>query len=186
MWLPDILLCMALDHGALFEELFHKYAAQLAAFAFRMVRSRDVAEEIVQSVFLTLWEQRATISHHNNMRAYLYTSVRRRALDVMKHDAIAAKYTAKYTAESVNKVTDSPERVVEHEEMVNALEHAIAELPERARQIALLRWYDNLSYDEIAGVMEIAPKTVENQLRIAKAAIKEKLGVFDSSIVSES
>lgn len=170
-----------------FKELFQKHAPELAAFAFRMVHSREVAEEIVQSVFLSLWEQRRHLTQRDNSRAYLYTSVRRRALDVIKHESLAAKHHS-----AIGTAVDSdssalpghsapartPDEQLEHEEMVQALEAAIAELPERARQVALLRWHDGMSYDEIARVMEIAPKTVENQLRIAKGALREKLERF--------
>ena len=78
-----------------FEALFHAYHAPLCAFANRLVGVRDLAEEIVQEVFLYIWERRETWDVRSSVKSYLFTAVRNAAMSYLRHERVVRQRTAK-------------------------------------------------------------------------------------------
>jgi len=167
-----------------FHQLFVRYAGSLCEVAVSYVHVRDVAQELVQDVFCRVWEQRNRLAIPDNVRAYLYATIRHRALDYLRHQRV------------VQQVTDAPfepgeypglgeqapsvdDRIVDQERH-ELLLRAIAELPERQRRVFELRWYHHLSYAEIAAVLEISVKGVESLRARAIESLQKKLrGVLE-------
>jgi RNA polymerase sigma-70 factor (ECF subfamily) len=154
---------------AAFESVFHAYTRQLCAFAFRYVGSREAAAELVQDVFLWIWQQRDRWEVHGAVRSYLYRAVRNRALDFLKHEGVERRWAQEVEAGTrdgmaVGQGPTPPDRALDIKMLAAALEGALADVPERRREIFLLRWKHGMSYAEIGVQLGISPKTVENQL----------------------
>ena len=81
---PDIVDQLALDNKEVFEYLFRNYYTQLCRFSMKYVREKEATEEIVQDIFLYLWEKRHSLNIHQSLKAYLYTAVRNRSLNYIK------------------------------------------------------------------------------------------------------
>lgn len=163
---------------AQFEELFHAHYTALCAFAYRFTRSSSAAEEIVQAVFVDLWERRARLAVHTSLRAYLYAATRNRALDARKHEQVEARWAEQSWAEddfSLQPDGDA-QLMMEAEEASAALHAAIDKLPERARLIVTLRWQRGLKPPEIAEALGISVKGVEIQITRALRALRVHLG----------
>jgi len=163
-----------------FEAVFHAYTRQLCAFAFRYVGSRETAAELVQDVFLWIWHHRTQWELRGTLRSYLYRAVRNRVFDVLKHEAIARRWMTEAEAElrampPAGRGPPPPDRVLETNGAAAALDRALARVPERRRQIFLLRWQHGLSYAEIGAQLGITPKTVENQLARVLHFLREHL-----------
>ncbi len=156
-----------------FARLFDTFASDLCAFAFRLVRDPSAAEEVVQEVFVHIWINRISWVPQS-VKSYLYSSVRNRSLDVLKHERIVREEEAQvraalYPAEA----TEADDYV--YQEFVIAVEKAVSELPEGCRTVFSLSRSNHLSYKEIAGVLGISVKTVESQMHRAFVLLQKKL-----------
>jgi len=155
------------------ESLFHAHYDGLCRFVLAYVREPDVAEELVQDLFVRLWRDRERLQVRGSVRAYLYAAARNAASNHMRHQRMKAFLSRQWLAAPGDAPVAAPPRTPEEElisgEVGKAVRAAIEALPERARLTATLRWQHQLSYAEIAEVMGITVKGVENQLgRIAR------------------
>jgi RNA polymerase sigma-70 factor (ECF subfamily) len=158
------------DHAA-FDALFTAYYGQLCSFAYSYVRSREAAEEVVQDVFAAIWARRREWTVAVSPRSYLFGAVRNRA-QRRRAQGRAEQSRWSLLARLQRHATPgdgTPARDVERGEVETLVRRAIAQLPERSRVVAHLRWQQQMSYPEIAAVMGISVKGVENQLgRVTK------------------
>ncbi|MEA2763077.1 MAG: hypothetical protein QOD47_2361 [Gemmatimonadaceae bacterium] len=171
------------DEGA-FEALYLAHHDELWRFAYSYVRSRDVAEELVQDVFLAVWGTRATWEVNTRVRAWLYASVRHLALNHLRHERVVAR-TIGIGTRSLEAGEQSPgsaqidsmtmgeppmdqQLTLEAEELAKAVGRAIASLPERRRIAMTLRWKHDMSSLEIARVLGTTPEAVRTLLTRAR------------------
>jgi RNA polymerase sigma factor, sigma-70 family/RNA polymerase sigma-70 factor, Bacteroides expansion family 1 len=170
------------EEGA-FEAVFRAYAAPLCDFALHFTRSRDIATEVVHDVFLLVWERRERLDVRTNLRAYLYRATRNRALEVNRRDTFFRRWADRTAHEQAYddsaRLAPTPHEQLECDERVAALQQAIDALPERRRMVLLLRWRDGLHNDEVAELMGISVKTVENQITQALRVLRERLFEHD-------
>jgi RNA polymerase sigma-70 factor, ECF subfamily len=168
--------------SAAFEQLFRTYYEQLVSFALRLVGTPDAAEEVVQDVFLFLWEhhERSALTE-TNAAAYLFGAVRKRATSHLRHVQVEQRWRQRVSTgedampAGIVGATDSATRF---NEVVAAARVAIDELQPRMRQAFLLRRQHGLSYVEIAQVMGISIKTVENHIGVALRTLRARLARF--------
>ena len=146
-----------------FDILFRSYYSNLCRFGWRYVKSKAVAEELVQDVFAYIWENRGNWEPLGTVRGYLYKSVKHRAIDYLKHQLVVDQYHDLMKSE-INYVTIEINEEQHDAHLRDAIAKAIENLPERAKMVFKLHRYDGLSYKEIAQVMDISVKTVENQM----------------------
>jgi RNA polymerase sigma-70 factor (ECF subfamily) len=164
------------DPGAL-EELFRAHYAPLRDFAARYLRDDALAEELVQDLFADLWARRHLWQIRDSVRAYLFSAVRNRALNVRKRQAMESDWEADEASADVRALHAAPEpadAALDRAELRRRLDQAIASLPERCRLVMHLRWREQMPYAEIASVMGISVKGVENQLARGLAAIRHR------------
>jgi RNA polymerase sigma-70 factor (ECF subfamily) len=160
-----------------FRALYHDLYQELAAFAWTITHSRDLADDAVQIAMTRLWLARESFTPHSSVRAYLFTAVRRNALDVLRRDRhiAAAEYTAHGAGTSVSAAIPLPDAQLESAEWSRAIAHAVAELPPRAREVFLLSRRFSLSHAEIAAVLGISANTVMNHMARALQGIAAAL-----------
>ena len=172
------------DHQA-FELLFHLYYNRLCVFAEAQVRSSVIAEELVEDVFCWIWEHRSNWGSQvtgSGVKPYLYAAVRNRALRHLARQQVATReyMLAESRADSLGTGAAAPplDEAVETNEFVRAVERAVAELPPRCRQVFALHRQHELSYAEIAHIMGISIRTVENQLAKALKTLRVVLAAW--------
>jgi RNA polymerase sigma-70 factor (ECF subfamily) len=163
------------DEGA-FEEIFRAHYASLCGFARRYVGEDGTAEELVQDVFAAMWAKRAELQITGSVRSYLFGAVRNRALNRRKRESLERDWVEQESAAIVS-FPAAPDTVDESttEDRQRAVDAAIESLPERCRLVMRLRWRDQLSYAEIADVMGISVKGVENQLARGLKSLRDRL-----------
>lgn len=163
-----------LDDIKTFEMLFTQYYQSLVNYSFTLVKNTGEAEDIVQQVYITVWQKRDDIDIHTSPRAFLYKSVYNASLNRIKQNAIRAAYSddVKQTATGID-ATDT----LEAKELNNKIQTAIAQLPEQCGKIFKMSRYGHLKYHEIAAELGISAKTVENQmgkaLKLLRVSLKE-------------
>ena len=160
-----------------FEELYYMYYKQLCQFAFLILHSKELSEEVVLDIFFNLWAKRSNLSGIQNIRAYLYTAVRHQAIDYQRSQQRYPE--SDINAYEIEIVSPEPsvDDIIEYQQFLNLLQRAFDKLPERCRMITRMHFNDHLKYKEIAEILDISRKTVEAQITIAIRKIKE---IFDT------
>ncbi|MCA0396133.1 MAG: RNA polymerase sigma-70 factor [Bacteroidetes bacterium] len=165
------------DVGLLdFEGLFRTYYKPLHAYALSILKEMDQAEEIVQQVFVHLWEKQDQLGINQSATAYLYRAVHNRCLNQLKHE----KVKAAYQQYSKLRPVDYPSAAsrIQLSELQAKLDEALSALPEQCRTIFQLSRFEALRYQEIADRLSISVKTVENQMGKALRLLREKLADY--------
>ena len=157
-----------------FEKLYKLYYPKMFAFAKNYVPANEDAENIVQDVFLLLWEKREVLDIQISLVSYLFALVKNKSLDYLRHKVIADEYkqelSAKLTAlELLNYSFTSDE------EIEQILMTAINKLPERCRQVFLKSRIEGKKNREIANELNLTVSTVENQMTIALRKLRVEL-----------
>ncbi|MEX0686742.1 MAG: RNA polymerase sigma-70 factor [Balneolales bacterium] len=146
-----------------FKDIYRKYNANLCEFAFWMVNNREDAEDLVHEVFLNIWENRHTWEATDNVRSYLYRSVKNKSLNYLRHQSVVKKWED--MSKSIESASPaSPEDNLLENELKERIHSAINSLPERRRKIFLLNRNHKLRYKDIAELLDISYKTVETQI----------------------
>lgn len=158
-----------------FQELYHKHFNGLANYAYSVLKDKDAAKDVVQDVFLDLWNKRETLSIKTSIEAYLVRAVKFKSIDFIRKDKTKQQYVTKMTPASVPLSEESDDDDEETANRKKQLSYAIAQLPTKCRQVFLLSRLNGYTYKEIAEEMNISPKTVENQISRALKLLRQKL-----------
>lgn len=165
------------DHEA-FERLFRSYYEELCAFVDAQIGDLEGADDIVQDVFLGLWRRRNDLNIHSTVRAYLFGAARNESISHRKRRKVRTEDDEK-TRKRWERVrtwsTTTPEEDLKRDELRRTIQESIAALPERRREVYTLSRQHGLTYDEIAQVMGISPKTVDNQMVEALKFLRKQL-----------
>lgn len=158
-----------------FDTIFRTWYAPLVRVATYLLHDVGIAGEIVQDVLLEVWRRRETLAFEQEPRRYLLRATRNRALNHVRHQVVAARAAARDISEESHAATAPA--MIDAAELEQAITQAVATLPDRCRAVFELSRRHGMSYAQIADALDIAPKTVENQigkalrmLRVALAA----------------
>ncbi|RFS22768.1 RNA polymerase sigma-70 factor [Chitinophaga silvatica] len=161
-----------------FEALFKENHAQCLAFANHYTGDPYISEEIVQQVFLRIWEKRDSITITGPVKAYLFSAIRNAAISQWRKDTVRTEKEQGYQQIKPMAVNADDET----KELERLYRQALERLPERCREVFVLSRQQHLKYAEIAATMNISVKTVENQmgkaLKILHEELKEYLPLF--------
>ena len=165
-----------------YAELFERYKGVLYAHAYRLLENHDETEDIIQDVFLTLWQNRADLKINSSVSSYLYITVRNRIFKLFTRKKVAVRYI-----ESLQKFKDkdrnyTDEKLLERE-LAAIIEREVESLPEKMRKVFLLSRDGAHSYKEIGEQLDISEKTVRNQVYNALQLLKVKIQFFFSFIL---
>jgi RNA polymerase sigma-70 factor, ECF subfamily len=156
---------------AAFEQVFRSYHASLCEVVDAYVHSQDIAEELVQDLFFSLWTNRERWTIRTTLRAYLLAAARNRALHHLRHEAVVRRWTEQSAHDStttgMSQQAPDAQEALELREAALALQRAIAKLPARSRMALVHRWDERMSQAEIAEAMGISVKGVEKLLATA-------------------
>ena len=160
-------------HEEAFKTIFERYYSSLCCFAVQYLKDDSSAEEIVQDVFLKIWEKRNSIRIETSVKNYLFRSVRNTCLNLIQHEKIKNQHVDD-TQKRFKQEID-PDKYYLEIDLVKKIEESIDSLPEKRREIFRLCKEDGLKYKEIADRLNISVKTVEAQMGLALKTLREKL-----------
>ncbi len=159
-----------------FNELFQKYYYRLCLFSKTYVNSTEAARDVVQDVFVNIWLNRENFVIRLSLKSYMFQAVRNQSLNYLKkNEALCGLDEA--TEHLLDKKVDMEMIQPEYcnKKLVIMVWDTVDELPEKRKAVFTLHKKHGLSYMEIAQVMEISTKTVENQMARALKFLREKL-----------
>ncbi len=155
------------DDEAAYRELFDGFYKPLLQFASAFTRSREAAEEAVSDVFISIWERRRQLDDIENLKVYLYVSTRNAALKYLLKQQKQSSVALDDLVMEPESPSPDPEQVLLTAEMAAQVQQAIQQLPPRCKLIFKLIREDGLRYKEVAQILNISVKTIDNQLAIA-------------------
>ena len=162
---------------ASFEQVFKTHFKNLHAYACTITREEAAAEEVVQQVFVKLWERSEGLSISGSVPAYLYRAVYNESLNYLKHQKVRSAY-GQHVVHSMKNETEHAGKSLQLKELENRLAEAMNDLPEQCRTIFQLSRFEELRYREIADRLGLSIKTVENQMGKALKILRVKLVDF--------
>jgi RNA polymerase sigma-70 factor (family 1) len=168
---PSLLHRIQFDNDeTAFRQFYTDNMFRLFQFAFTFVQNREQAEEIVNDVFLRLWQNRSRISQIENISVYLYVAVKNTAANYLRQ-------SKPRDLEAVHHfyLSPDPEQILITDELRKKIAAAIDGLPARCKLIFKLVKEDGLSAAEVAAILDISYKTVTTQLTIALKKLEEAL-----------
>lgn len=157
-----------------FEELFGRYWELLLAAALHRLQSRDLAQDVLQELFVDLWEKRETLAIHTNVKGYLNRALKNRIINKIKSEAVRDKYEKMilehYEVNNLSTGHRFSEQVLKEE-----IRKETAKLPVRCREVFELSRMEQMTHKEIGEQLNISPKTVENHIGKALKILRPKL-----------
>jgi RNA polymerase sigma-70 factor (ECF subfamily) len=159
-----------------FEYLFHHYYNQIYTFVLNTLFDKTFAEDITQSVFVSLWEKREMIDPEAKIAPLLYTIARNHVY--RQTEQLLLKYKYEQSQQENMQESNDIEEDLNNRFLENILSEFIEKLPSERRRIFLLSRKENLSNKEIASRLNISEKTVETQIRRSLIFLREKMKYY--------
>jgi RNA polymerase sigma-70 factor (family 1) len=159
---------------AAYKILFDEYYKVLTIFANKYLKDIEASKELVQDLFVHLYERRENLDINSSLKSYLFRSTHNRCINYINAQKIRLKY-----ADHVNFTADVRDNTLEQQvssiELENALYKAIGDLPPKCRSIFKMNRFDGLSNSEIAEKLKLSKRTVETQISKALKILRVKI-----------
>jgi RNA polymerase sigma-70 factor (ECF subfamily) len=170
----ELLLLLQKGDSDAFKELFFLFHKKVYSLAFRLLGSAPQAEDVVQNVFMAIWNQRVNLRITNSFATYLLGITRNIVCDYIKNKISHEAFVA-YSLKNNKDYSFITEETILYNELTERLKKYIAELPERRREIFLLHRMENMTYKDIAQKLGITENTVDTQIRHALTYLKSRI-----------
>lgn len=168
---------MAKDKGNIcnaktFEAIYNAYAKDVRRFLFFKTQDVDRAEDILQEVFIKLWDNCGKVDY-NKVKSYIFSIANNMFLNEVKHNKVVQNYNKLNKKVETN---ESPEFILLEKEFMEKIETTIARLPEKQREVFLLNRIEKKKYKEIAEQLNISVKAVEKRMHQALVIMRKEIG----------
>jgi RNA polymerase sigma-70 factor (family 1) len=155
-----------------FQELFERYAPRIYSFSFSYLKNAQDSEELVQDVFLKIWEKRDSLDKTKNTKAFIFKVAVNTIYDFIRRKNIESAYQ-EFAAANFEQQPDSTWHQVIFDEMIVNLDILVKQMPAERQKIFRLSREEGMTNDEIASKLNLSKRTVENQLYRAIAFLKK-------------
>lgn len=172
----DEKMVKALQRGDIFafNELFHKYSQKIYNFIIKHIRREDDVEDLMQEIFICIWNRRKSIDEKQSFNGYLFAITLNAIRKYFRRKNTDDKAVYRWL-EEIEPYSNITALTLEYNELEKIAEEMIEKLPPRRRMVFLLSRKEGLTNDEIASILKIKKKTVENHLNLALSYLREKL-----------
>ncbi|WP_175635571.1 RNA polymerase sigma factor [Pedobacter ghigonis] len=173
---PDLELILLInqEEEQAFTEIYNRYWEKMASYAVRLTKSEEEAADIVQEIFVSIWNRRTTLAIKSTLGAYLIRSTRNLCLRYIERNIHTDNFLDKITEQAVDSSLNIEESI-SLKELQENIDLGIAKLPKKMREVYLLSRDEQLSYREIAEKLNIAEGTVKKQVSNALKIIADSL-----------
>lgn len=172
----ELLNLMKQDDEGAFSLLYRRYWERLFITAARVLRSRNDASDVVQDVFLSLWNRRRDLDIKGSIQAYLQISARYKAIQFIEKNIVRRDYLSLLTDIAVTSSGLSPELQMQFKELEQVIHNTVAAMPPKMQEVYLLSRQQQLSHKEIAEKLGISVETVKKHIQHALQLIKTAMG----------
>lgn len=161
--------------------LFHQYYTPLFQYGQKLTNhNTELTKEIIQDLFFKLWDRRATLGEVRSVKIYLFTAFRRILIDKSRHFKVEEAFTASFKPSDTYENSPEDNFLFEEKRLTDAqkLKNAILKLPNRVREAITLRYFEEMSYADIAEIMELKERTVYNFVHEGLTLLRRGLMLF--------
>ncbi|ODS80025.1 MAG: hypothetical protein ABS46_15285 [Cytophagaceae bacterium SCN 52-12] len=163
------------DHSA-FREIYKRYWKSLFLAARRKLRSEEACEELVQNIFLGVWEKRESLVI-GNLRGYLFSALKYQVIDHLRKEMLAEKYSG-FLQKKQESYAETPEGALHFRDISVIFEKIFAQLPQKTSRIFHLSRIEHKSTKEIAALLDIPERTVEYHITQSLKILRQQLSDF--------
>ena len=163
------------DDVIAYKELFLLYHSRLINFSSSITKSKESAEEVVSDVFLKIWTNRSSLSRIENFHLYIYIVTKNQSINYLIKQKKEPYFSLDETVVEFNSFYLDPEQLMITAEMFHRIREAIQDLPPKCKMIFKLIKEDGLKYREVAELLNLSIKTIENQMTIALRKIGQSV-----------
>ena len=160
-----------------FTEIYNRYSVLMFYKVNQMLREEEASKDLIQDLFISIWDKSDLIQENNNLSGYLYVGARNRVLKIIQrnnlhndHLASLAAYASEVSMETIQDINERELKVIVQREIDN--------LPQKMKQIFEMSRQDNLSHAEIAAKLGLSAQTVKKQINNALKILRTKLSVY--------
>jgi RNA polymerase sigma-70 factor (family 1) len=172
----ELLLRLQNGDEAAFASLFYAYKDKLLGFAFSFTHSEERAEDVVQEVFLKIWQSREKIAEVDNFNAFVYRIAQNYAIDELRRfSKETLSLSSHFTADEV--VVNGPVEDLLNKEIRQKIDEAVSQLPPQQKIIYTLHNEDGFKYEEIASQLDLSVSTIRNHMSQAMRNIRKVLSL---------
>ena len=157
-----------------FESLFRSSYVSLVRYARSLINDQDTAEEIVQDLFVRLWQDREKITIESSLNGYLFRSVHNKCLHYIEHMKVVERHTEEMSAMKPG-TNEDPLEILHYKELQARIATILERLPERCGRIFCMSRFEGLKYSEIAEKLSVSVKTVEANMGRALKEFRKEL-----------
>jgi RNA polymerase sigma-70 factor (ECF subfamily) len=163
-----------------FDRVYELYSHKLFSFVFKILKNEAEADDIVQEVFVKIWESRHKLEDNKLLNSYIFTIAYNNSIDLIRKRINSTKYLEHLKNSASINVSPNIVSQIEFNELNNQAENLISNLPERQKQVYLLHREEGLTYPEIAKKLGISKNTVENHMAKALKYLRQNM---DNSVL---
>ena len=156
-----------------YELLFKTYYQALCNFANTYLNNIDESEDLVQEVFVKIWDKRNELNVTTSIKSYLFQAVKNSCFNHLKHQKVQRKHKENLFHQSESSIDTTDQ--IEVKQLSLRIEEAIEKMPDKRREIFFLSRHEGLKYQEIADKLNISVKTVETQMGLALKYLRNEL-----------
>ena len=157
-----------------FESLFRSSYVSLVKYARPLIKDQDTAEEIVQDLFVRLWQEKEKIKIESSLSGYLFRSVHNRCLHFIEHRKVMERHAGEISARKADTAED-PSEILHYKDLQARIAGILERLPERCGTIFCMSRFEGLKYSEIAEKLSVSVKTVEASMGRALKEFRKEL-----------
>ncbi len=173
----DLMQEIKADNMFAFDALYGKYCKRVYKFGYSIIKSREEAENLMQDVFLNLWETRSRVKKDSSVKSYIFTITYNSAISIIRKKARESEFIEYLkSVQTINE--ESVDVVFEYNELKSKLDEIVNTLPKRQKEVYLLHRDEAMKYNEIAERLHISVNTIENHMSRALKTVREKMGYY--------
>ncbi|MEQ6119123.1 RNA polymerase sigma-70 factor [Reichenbachiella sp. MALMAid0571] len=160
-----------------FEAIFETYRDKIYAFSYKILKSRDLADELTINVFSKIWEKRASIQPNLAFQSYLFRIAKNQIINLVNKASLDSKLQDQLIVSSQYYRNSTEEEVI-YNDYLSLAEQVLNKMPKQRRKVFRLRNEQGLTYEEIATELGISKNTVKSHLKVATAELRKTLNMY--------
>ncbi|MFZ4261948.1 RNA polymerase sigma-70 factor [Sphingobacterium sp. HJSM2_6] len=172
-WSDEISKIIQFQDESSFRLIFKHFYGALVSFATSVTANNELSEDLVSDLMLKVWIQPENLKNVQNLKTFLYVSVKNRCLNELERNKRHTNYLNNLQTYPLNSI--SPEDEYQVKELSHNIQHAIQQLSPKTKMVYILLRDNDCSYAEVAEILSISPKTVDRHLQIALKKLRDSI-----------
>jgi len=178
----ELIALLKSDDTAAFNAIYDRYSKMLYLFIHSKLDATEISKDVLQELFISLWEKRHSLILKESLKAYLYQVARHKIIDIYRKNATYRKYLQQLIEHfdaQPHSITETVDNKARTQELFEAINH----LPDRMKEIFMLSRFENLSVEQISTHLGLSQQTVKNQITKALKILRTSYARTDLIVI---